>query len=177
MSSRASWRRTPRTRRAAARGGATSHRGYRARVADAACPFCDLDAFRREGAIVIENDLCLFANELSAVLPASGIIVPKAHRPTVFDLTADEVLATFRLLARARAVLDERHRPDGYTIGWNCYAASGQSIPHAHLHVLLRFGDEPRAGQGLRWALRQDDNRRPDPTAPGAGGGGFSAPA
>jgi hypothetical protein len=37
------------------------------------------------------------------------------------------------------------------------------------MHVLLRFADEPKAGQGIPWPLRQADNRRPDPTAPGRG--------
>jgi diadenosine tetraphosphate (Ap4A) HIT family hydrolase len=134
------------------------------------CPFCDLEGFRRESAIVVENDLCVFGNIEADHEPwGSGIIVPKAHRPTVFDLTAEELTATFELLGQARPLLDRRYRPDGFTIGWNCYATSGQWIPHAHLHVLLRFADEPRAGQGLRWSLRQPDNRRPDPRAPGTG--------
>jgi diadenosine tetraphosphate (Ap4A) HIT family hydrolase len=79
------------------------------------------------------------------------------------------VTATFQLLPEARPVLEARYRPDGYTIGWNVYAASGQSIPHAHLHVMLRFADEPKAGRGLRWWLKQPDNRRPDPRALGSG--------
>jgi diadenosine tetraphosphate (Ap4A) HIT family hydrolase len=137
---------------------------------DAACPFCDLDGFRRESALVLENELCLFANdEAEPVLRGSGVIVPKRHVETVFDLSAADVAATFDLLREARAELDRRYRPDGYTLGWNCYAAGGQVVPHAHLHVLLRFADEPRAGQGLRWALRQPDNVRPDPAAPGRG--------
>jgi hypothetical protein len=37
------------------------------------------------------------------------------------------------------------------------------------MHVLLRFADEPKAGQGIRWPLRQADNRRLNPTAPGEG--------
>jgi hypothetical protein len=48
------------------------------------------------------------------------VIVPKAHRPTVFDLTREEVAATFDLLRDARPLFEARYRPDGYTIGWNC---------------------------------------------------------
>ena len=87
----------------------------------------------------------------------------------MFDLTADEIASTFALLLEARTVLDRRYRPDGYNIGWNCYGPAGQVVPHAHLHVLLRFADEPLAGRGPRWFLRQDDNVRPDPTALGRG--------
>lgn len=136
-----------------------------------ACTLCDLDALRAGGVLSLENELCLFVNsdDLEGdLLRGSGLIVPKAHRPTVFDLTPDEVSATFELLRQARALLDERYKPDGFNIGWNVYAAGGGD-PHAHMHVLLRFSDEPKAGEGIRWPLRQPDNRRPDPTAPGGG--------
>jgi histidine triad (HIT) family protein len=119
--------------------------------------------------------LCIFASggaigdESKSVLRGSGIIIPKAHRETVFDLNPDEFLATQDLLLEVRPILDERHQPDGYTIGWNSYSASGQSVPHAHLHVLLRYGDEPLAGKGLRWLLRQPNNVRPEPTSTGSG--------
>src|SRR5205823_2219496 len=69
--------------------------------------------------------------------------------------------------------LEGRYRPDGFNIGWNCYAAGGQATDHAHMHVLLRFADEPKAGQGIRWPLRQPDNRRRDPQALGGGNRDF----
>jgi diadenosine tetraphosphate (Ap4A) HIT family hydrolase len=132
------------------------------------CTFCDLEGFRICSVLFLENALCLFANsDGDDLLRGSGVIVPKAHRPTVFDLTREEFEATFDLLRLARPLLDERYRPDGFNVGWNCYAAGGQRVAHAHLHVLLRYADEPKAGTGIRHALAQADNRRPDPTAPG----------
>ena len=113
------------------------------------CSCCDLEGFRATSTIVCENELCLFANRDEGeghggnLLRGSGIIVPKAHRETVFDLLGPEVQATHDLLLEVRPLLAARYRPDGYTIGWNCYVASGQAVPHAHLHVLLRFADEP----------------------------------
>ena len=144
-------------------------------MARADCVFCDLDGLRARSVLLLENDLCLFVNSEDLegdLLRGSGVIIPKAHRPTVFDLTSAEVEATFALLREARGLLDERYRPDGFNIGWNCYAAGG-GAPHAHMHVLLRFADEPKAGQGIRWPLRQPDNRRPDPSAPGTGNTDF----
>ena len=132
------------------------------------CSFCDLDGFRSGSDLVRENRWCLFGGRDEG-LPGAGIIVPKAHRETVFDLTPEEFAATHDLLVEVRPLLDDRYRPDGYTLGWNTYVAGGQVIPHAHLHVIPRFGDEPLAGKGLRWFLRHPSNRRPDPQAPGRG--------
>jgi histidine triad (HIT) family protein len=52
-------------------------------------------------------------------------------------------------------------RPDGFNVGWNCGPVGGQVIPHAHLHVIPRFADEPYAGKGIRHWLKQESNRRP----------------
>uniref|UniRef100_UPI003D23A253 HIT family protein n=1 Tax=Kroppenstedtia sanguinis TaxID=1380684 RepID=UPI003D23A253 len=56
--------------------------------------------------------------------------------------------------------MDEQYQPDGYNVGWNCRETGGQSIPHAHLHVIPRFTDEHHAGKGIRHWLKQKDNRR-----------------
>jgi histidine triad (HIT) family protein len=136
------------------------------------CVFCDQDGLRAGAMLLLEDEHCTFFNSETLEgdrLRGSGAIIPKAHRPTPFDLTPAEITSTFELLRAARPLLDERYRPDGFNIGWNCYAAGGQAAAHAHMHVLLRFADEPKAGQGIRWPLRQPDNLRPDPAAPGQG--------
>ena len=55
-------------------------------------------------------------------------------------------------------VQDECFAPDGYNVGWNCGAIAGQSIAHAHLHVMPRFRQEPLAGKGIRALLKSDAN-------------------
>ena len=78
-----------------------------------------------------------------------------------FDLTPQEWAATYDLLQRAKALLDAAHHPEGYNLGWNVGYIGGQDISHAHLHVIPRFGDEPHAGKGIRYWLKQADNKRP----------------
>lgn len=119
------------------------------------------DAFDVPGQqIVFENEHCLFLQKPEKILEGSGIIVPKATRETVFDLTPAEWTATYDLLQQAKAYLDEEHAPDGYNVGWNCGSAGGQDLPHAHLHVIPRYADEPLAGRGIRYAMKQEGNRR-----------------
>jgi histidine triad (HIT) family protein len=135
------------------------------------CPFCDLDGFR-ESDLFIEADHCIFASngfEAPEVLPGSGIVVPKAHRESPFELTGDEWSDTHSLLRAAKAIIDERFRPDGYNLIWNVGSDGGQEVAHVHLHVIPRFHDEPLAGRGARSHLKAQANRRPDPSAPGLG--------
>ena len=51
--------------------------------------------------------------------------------------------------------------PVSHNIGWNAGAISGQEIFHAHLHVIPRFKDEPHAGKGIRYWLKDESNLRP----------------
>jgi diadenosine tetraphosphate (Ap4A) HIT family hydrolase len=121
------------------------------------CPLCVLVPAE----IVLESERCLFIKMRDTILVGSGTIVPRAHRETVFDLTPDEWSETFVMLQQVRAMLDRLYQPDGYNVGWNSGAAGGQEVFHAHLHVIPRFRDEPMAGQGIRYAIKQPSNRRP----------------
>jgi diadenosine tetraphosphate (Ap4A) HIT family hydrolase len=123
------------------------------------CPFCHLAQGERQQ-VVLRNEHCLFLQEPQEVLIGSGIIIPIAHRETVFDLTAEEWAATFSLLARVKELLDAEYAPQGYNVGWNSGGVAGQEIFHAHLHVIPRYTDEPLAGKGIRYWIKQPTNKR-----------------
>jgi histidine triad (HIT) family protein len=123
------------------------------------CPYCDLT--EPEQHVRFRDDLVLYLEDVryQGALQHSGVIIPVAHRPTAFDLTDAEIAATFRLLTKVKAWMDAEFAPDGYNLGWNCNAVGGQSLMHAHFHVIPRFAQEPLAGQGIRALLKSDANR------------------
>jgi len=123
------------------------------------CPYCSLKASDQK--VVLRDDLVWFVRDhrYQGSLKHSGVIIPVAHRETVFDLTESEVAATFRLLRRVKAWMDAEFSPDGYNVGWNCGRVGGQELFHAHLHVIPRFRQEPLAGQGIRAHLKSKANR------------------
>ena len=123
------------------------------------CPFCHLGHSERQ-LVVLENEHCQFLQPPHEVLIGSGIIIPKEHRETVFDLTEDEWTATFSLLKQAKELLDAEYEPQGYNIGWNNGSVAGQEVFHVHLHVIPRYTDEPLAGKGIRYWLKQSANKR-----------------
>ena len=123
------------------------------------CPFCSI-IDQKDQSIVLSNELCVFLQEPQEVLIGSGIIVPRAHRETVFDLTREEWIATYDLLRDVKSLLGRTYSPQGYNVGWNVGEVGGQEIFHAHLHVIPRYEDEPLAGRGIRYWLKQPLNRR-----------------
>ena len=124
------------------------------------CGFCHLDGNPDQQIILRGHAVLFIQNEKEqGALRGSGVIIPVRHAETVFDLTPDEVAATFALLKLVKEWMDERYHPDGYNVGWNCGEAGGQIAMHAHMHVIPRFRQEPYAGRGIRYWLKQAANR------------------
>lgn len=122
------------------------------------CEYCYIDlAYQR---VVLENKSCMYLQLLEPEIVGSGIIIPKPHRETVFDLTEEEWNDTYLLLKKIKKQIDEEFKPDGYNIGWNSGAVGGQHIFHAHLHVIPRFADETYAGKGIRYLFKSKENKR-----------------
>lgn len=125
------------------------------------CPFCNPERDTKQK-ILFESEFCYFLqhDDQQEVLEGCGIIVPKKHHANAFELSKEEWNDTYELLQRAKTYLDEEFTPDGYTLGWNVGEVSNQFIFHSHLHVVPRYDDEPLAGKGLRYWLKQAENKR-----------------
>ncbi len=107
------------------------------------CRFCaivrgDLPAFR-------VFDTPLFAGFLDArpLLVGHTLIVPRAHRRTLVDLSPQESAALGPLLARVVRAVQLGLEAQG-AAAWVNHVVS-QSIPHLHVHVVPR-----RKGDGFR---------------------------
>jgi diadenosine tetraphosphate (Ap4A) HIT family hydrolase len=106
------------------------------------------------------NRLMIEGNELVVrydnypAAPGHVQVVPKRHVASLFDLTAEEAAEAFALLRAARERIERDHPlPDGWTIGVNDGPASGQSVPHLHIHLIPRYhGDVPHPYGGIRQA-------------------------
>lgn len=114
------------------------------------CPFCSL----RESRILYQNELAAAVSDAYPVSPGHSLIAPRRHVGSYFLLRPEERDAMHELLDRVQRDLQERHKPDAYTIGINDGPAAGQSIPHVHIHLIPRFkGDRENPRGGVRWVL------------------------
>ena len=68
------------------------------------------------------------------------LVAPRAHKGSLSDLAADELLEVMETLRKMVAVLDRLMRPEGYNIGLNLGHAAGAGLPgHLHWHVVPRW--------------------------------------
>ena len=82
------------------------------------------------------------------------LVVPKSHVASLFELPAADQAALWKLVARVREHLQRELSPAGFTVGVNDGATAGQTVPHAHIHVIPRWpGDVPDPRGGIRWVI------------------------
>lgn len=110
---------------------------------DPDCVFC------QKTDLVLENELAKAFWDLHPVRKGHLLIVPKAHYATYFDVPVKTRQAMDDLLFQAKAFLDQTYHPAGYNVGINVNPAGGQTVMHAHVHLIPRYvGDvkDPRGG-------------------------------
>lgn len=111
------------------------------------CPFCDRIA--EDAPFVSESEAAVAFEDGFPVSPGHTLVVPRRHVADLFALDAGEIAAVWRLVGHVRDQLATDHHPDGFNVGVNAGAAAGQTVWHAHVHVIPRYiGDaaDPRGG-------------------------------
>src|SRR5213594_1841457 len=115
------------------------------------CVFCERV---RRGDLLSENEAAAAFFDGFPLSPGHVLIVTKRHEADFLRLTANEGLAVWRLLAPVRELLDRQFKPGGYNLGVNVGEIAGQTVDHAHLHVIPRYaGDVPEPRGGVRWII------------------------
>ena len=117
---------------------------------DAQCPFCSPASEE----IVLRNPLCYARYDRYPVGKGHLLVIPFRHVADFFELTEDERKAAFDLVWQAKAKLDSDLHSDGYNVGVNVGLAAGQTVMHAHIHLIPRYrGDVPDPRGGVRFVI------------------------
>ena len=118
--------------------------GIKAR--QAGCVFCAL----QEDRIVASNVLTNAIRDNYPVTELHTLVIPKRHAATFFDLFEPERRAVNQLLVSLRnEIIVKDASVIGFNIGMNNGSTAGQTIGHAHVHLIpRRQGDvqDPRGG-------------------------------
>jgi diadenosine tetraphosphate (Ap4A) HIT family hydrolase len=104
------------------------------------------------------------ANEVAVALPdahplADGhtLVVPRKHVGSVYELSVTDQAAIWKLVGEVREQLLAKYQPDAFNIGVNDGFAAGQTVSHAHIHIIpRRHGDVPDPRGGIRWILAEN---------------------
>lgn len=99
--------------------------------------------------IIIENQLSFSIYDGFPVSKGHALILPKRVVADIFDLNDQEYNSCFELVKKVRTILLKKFQPDGFNIGVNSGETAGQTIFHAHIHLIPRYKNDvsnPRGG-------------------------------
>jgi diadenosine tetraphosphate (Ap4A) HIT family hydrolase len=110
------------------------------------CIFCLLDR-----SLLAETELSAAFLDSFPVSNGHALVIPKRHVVSLWELTTEEYADAFALVRQVKNILQEKFKPQGFNIGVNCGHAAGQTIMHAHIHLIPRYtGDTENPRGGVR---------------------------
>ena len=119
------------------------------------CIFCKIVNKEIPATLVYEDADLLAFMDIGPIIKGHVLVIPKKHHDAITE-TPDDLLAKLHLAAKRIATAQMNALgADGVNIMQNNGAASGQEVPHIHVHVIPRF-----EGDGHHWnwnAKKYDD--------------------
>lgn len=88
--------------------------------------------------IFFESTLCLGIVNIKPIVPGHVLIIPKRVEDRVTNLTSEEYFDLFSCARIIGPKLEEHYGAQALNIAIQDGKASGQSVPHVHIHILPR---------------------------------------
>lgn len=115
------------------------------------CPFCERLA---QGEPLAGNEHAAALPDGYPLSPGHCLVIPRRHISDYFKLTVEEQTAIWALVSDLKTKLANERSPDGFNVGINMGAAAGQTVWHAHVHLIPRYaGDVEDPRGGVRWVI------------------------
>ena len=130
----------------------TDFRSWPLASADQNCAFCQPEAISKS----VEKNGSVFAIlDKYPVTPGHLLVIPIRHTPDWFSMTDGERLDADQLMRVLQArIRGEDKKVTAFNVGSNCGDAAGQTVGHAHIHLIpRRRGDIPDPRGGVRGVI------------------------
>ena len=114
------------------------------------CPFCKPSELQ----VCCENAGGIVVRDSFPLSEGHSLVIPRRHVLSLFELSPEDQTSLWLLVADIRKLLAEQLAPDGFNVGLNDGLAAGQTVMHAHIHVIPRWNaDVPDPRGGVRWVI------------------------
>lgn len=100
------------------------------------CLFCRIGRGGLPTVTVAETERTLAFRDISPQAPTHVLVVPREHHPDVAALSDGDPELLAEVFATAVAVARQEGLTGGYRLLTNTGADAGQTVHHAHVHVL-----------------------------------------
>ena len=106
------------------------------------CIFCRIAAGRLSSVPIVRTERVYAFLDIAPVHYGHTLVIPQDHYKTLLDLPDDLWMEMGQVCRQVAQGLQAAYQADGFNIGMNNFAAAGQVVFHAHLHVIPRYYDD-----------------------------------
>jgi ATP adenylyltransferase len=116
------------------------------------CPFCWANI---ESRIIRRLGTAAAIDDKNPVTKGHVLVLPVRHTPDFLSMTSEEKKDADKLIRVLCDLIAESDKTvTGFNIGVNCGKSAGQSIMHAHIHLIpRRDGDLSKPKGGVRGVI------------------------
>jgi histidine triad (HIT) family protein len=123
-----------------------------------ACIFCRIASGEIPAEIVAKDEHAVAFLDVTPLADGHTMVVPHAHVATIEEMAPADAAGLFRMVHQLAGPVRTAVGSAGSTIGINNGAATGQTIPHVHVHIVPRRADD---GAGSVHTIFRAGTRRP----------------
>lgn len=103
------------------------------------CIFCKIAKREIPSQDIYEDERMFAFLDVDPRATGHTMVVPKAHVENILALDESDMQPLLSAVKRVTSELQRSLNPDGFTIGINHGAASGQAVAHLHIHIIPRW--------------------------------------
>jgi len=122
------------------------------------CPFCRIREGTLAAHLLYQDEEVLAFLDISPVTQGHTLVVPRWHAASLTACSPSTVAGLFLAAVRLAGAIQRALGAPGFNLGLNDGRAAGQEVPHVHVHVIPRYGDE---GGGVQRMVQRRGPTRP----------------
>jgi histidine triad (HIT) family protein len=107
------------------------------------CVFCEIVAEKVSAAVVYEDARVLAFLDIAPATDGHTVVIPKNHTQDLLSVIPEDLAAVATASQAVARLLDDRLKPDGFTVLQANRQAGWQDVFHLHFHVVPRWTSDP----------------------------------
>lgn len=106
------------------------------------CLFCKIVRGEILSQKIYDDEKTFAFLDINPVNPGHTLVVPKKHALDVFEIEETEWDAVMHTVRRIAHALEKSLNPSGINLGMNNKSGAGQTVFHAHVHIMPRYPND-----------------------------------
>ncbi len=106
------------------------------------CIFCKIIAGEIPAVKVLDEELVLAFMDINPSSPGHMLVAPKRHAENIFEISEGDLAAVIKGVRRCANAVKEALKAEGVTVLQLNGRASGQVVPHLHIHIIPRWEND-----------------------------------